>query len=164
MKGEAEAVELYEDFHRYPPRKIGAFGGGFKIPSRVFKQGKAVNVLYRSKKVDPETLRNPSKPVDYIHEHDSRGVTTYLTKGGGESIDTPDWICNADALVRLGLCLGFAFEDPDGGLVNAEGRAPLPELYATTNGKALLVIQGKRSVIAIVWGGKLDVEPRGIVG
>jgi hypothetical protein len=158
------AAGLYEDFHRYPPRKVGEFGAGFKIPDRVHRQGKSINVLYRSGKVDPETLKKPRKPVDYIHEHDSKGVTTYLTKGDGPGASTPDWLRDADALVLLGSCLGFAFEGPRGKLVTAEGRAPLPELYATTNGKALLVIQGKRDLIALVWGGKLNVEPRGIVG
>jgi hypothetical protein len=32
------------------------------------------------------------------------------------------------------------------------------------DGKALVVVQGKRKVLALIWGGKLDVEPRGIVG
>lgn len=155
--------ELYESFHRYPPRKVGKFNPSFAIPSHVFKQGPAVNVLYRSGKVDPETLKKPKKPVDYIHDHDP-GVNTYLPDGDGERVATPDWLRDAPALELLGLCLGFEFKDPDGRTVTAEASDPLPELYTTTNGKSLLVVQDKKILLAIVWGGKLGVEPRGIVG
>lgn len=158
-----QAVAIYEGFHRYSPRKIGEFHPSFKLPSRVNKQGPAVDVLYRSGKVDPETLKKPRKPLDYIHEHDSKGVTLYLPRGPGPTIETPAWIRNATALSRLGLCLGFKFKR-DGQVVEAKAKAPLPELYTTANGKALVVVQDKRDVLAIVWGGKLDVEPRGIVG
>ena len=161
--GEKKASHLYEAFHRYKPRKIGAFNPSFVVPPHVFKQGKAIDVLYRSSKVDPETLKKPRKPVDYIHEHDP-GVFTYLPEGEGDRIETPSWIRDIDALVLLGKCLGFKFKDPDGKVVGAEGREPLPELYTTENGKALFVIQGKHQLIAIIWGGGLNVEPRGIVG
>lgn len=163
------ATDLYEGFHRYEPRKIGEFAPSFEIPSRVFRQGRAIDVLYRSPKTDPETLKRPRKPIDYIHDHDSRGVTTYLANGDGDEIETPDWIRGAEALTSLGLCLAFTFEDPMGREVKAKGKQPLPELYALQVGwlptrAALLVVQSKRDVIAIIWGGKLRVEPRGIVG
>lgn len=166
-----DAAELYEDFHQYEPVKIGQFEAEFRLPQRVYKQGKALNVMYRSSKTDPETGKIPRKPVDYIHDHDSEGVTTYLVDGEGDVVEVPEWIRDATALTCLGKCLGFAFKDPDGKKVDAHGTAPLPELYAiqVRNGwfrkkAALLVIQDKREVIAVVWGGKLVVEPRGIVG
>jgi hypothetical protein len=167
--GVDDASDLYEGFHRYEPIKIGEFASSFQIPSRVHKQGKAVDVLYRSTKVDPETLKKPRKPVDYIHDHDSRGVMTYLIDGDGELEETPEWIRNAQALTFLGQCLGFSFTDPAGKKVKAEGTAPLPELYAIQVGwlklkAALLVVQSKQEIIAMVWGGRLRVEPRGIVG
>ncbi len=158
-----KAVAIYEGFHRFAPRKLGEFHASFKIPSRVNPQGRAVDVLYRSDKTDPETLKKPRAPLDYIHEHDSKGVVLYLPRGPGETIDTPDWIRDAKALSRLGDCLGFKFER-DGKIVEGKGKKPLPELYTTANGKCLIVVQGKRDVLALVWGGKLDVEPRGIVG
>lgn len=170
MSAEKNAADLYEDFHRYPPRKIGEFSSSFKIPNVVYKQGKAINVLYRSLKTDPETFKRPRKPVDYIHDHDSEGVTTYLVGDDGEPTDVPDWIRDAPALAYLGDCLGFAFEDPSGKKIEAQGTPPLPELYAVQVRRflkkqaALLVVQSKRTVLAIVWGGKLRVEPRGIVG
>lgn len=161
------ANDLYEGFHRFPPRKVGEFSREFMIPERVYKRGRSVDVMYRSDKVDPETLRKPRKPIDYIHEHDSRGVCTYMPRAedaSGPGATPPDWLLEADALVLLGQCLGFTFETTTGKIVKAEGRSPLPELYATTNGKALVVVQGKRDVIALIWGGKLGVQPRGIVG
>lgn len=166
-----DAAELYEDFHRYPPTKIGEFASSFRIPRVVFKQGKALHVMYRSPKVDPETLQKPRKPVDYIHEHDSVGVTTYLLEGAGERTEVPSWICDSTSLTCLGKCLGFAFEDPDGKKIDGEGTDPLPELYAIQvrdgwfkKKAALLVVQDKREIIAVVWGGKLAIEPRGITG
>jgi hypothetical protein len=66
-------------------------------------------------------------------------------------------------LVRLGQCLGFEYESPSGA-IEAVTEPPLPELYTITTGRALLVIQGKRRICALIWGGKLRVESRGIVG
>jgi hypothetical protein len=166
MTDDAEAtlaIGIYEGFHRFAPKKIGEFHPAFKIPSRANRQGPSVDVLYRSDKVDPETLKKPRRAQDYIHEHDSKGVHTYLPRGPGQLVEVPDWICDARILSRLGHCLGFKFKR-DGELITAEARAPLPELYTTPNGRALLVVQSKRDVLALVWGGKLDVEPRGIVG
>lgn len=166
-----DARDLYENFHQYEPVKIGEFAADFRLPQRVYQQGKAINVLYRSMKCDPETLKKPRKPVDYIHDHDSPGVMTYLVDGEGELVEVPDWIQKTTALTCLGKCLGFAFEDPNGKKIDAEGTAPLPELFAIQvrdgwfkKKAALLVIQDKREVIAVVWGGRLRVEPRGIVG
>lgn len=163
MSDRDEAIAIYEGFHRFSPRREGEFHPSFKMPSRVNKQGRAIDVLYRSDKTDPETLRKPRRAQDYIHEHDSRGVHTYLTRGPGETVETPTWIRDVQALCLLGLCLGFKFER-DGKSVEAKGKKPLPELYCTPNGKCLVIVQDKRDVLALVWGGKLDVEPRGIVG
>ena len=157
------ARDLYEQFHRYPPRKVGEFAPSFAIPTHVYKKGRAVDVLYRSSKVDPETLKKPRRPVDYIHEHDP-GVTTYMPSGPGERVEVPGWLRDTDALVLIGACLGFRFEDSSGTIIECEGTNPLPELYSTVNGKSLIVVDRKRTLIAMIWGGKLDVEPRGIVG
>ena len=157
------AADLYEAFHRFEPRRIGTFASGFKIPSSMHAQGRSINVLYRSDKVDPSTLRRPRRPVDYIHEH-KPGVRTYLARGAGELVQVPAYLRDADQLTLLGECLGFSFEGRDGAEVEAVGKGKLPELYATPNGRALLVVQDKRQVLAAMWGGKLNVEPRGIVG
>ena len=163
-EGELEdAIAIYEGFHRFAPRKIGEFHPSFKLPSRCNKQGRAVDVLYRSDKVDPETLKKPRGTHDYIHEHDSRGVYTYLPRGPGPVVDVPPLIRDAGALCLLGPCLGFKFRR-GGKVVEAVGKKPFPELYWAPSGRALIVVQDKRDVLALVWGGKLDVEPRGIVG
>ena len=171
-----EAEVLYERFHRYPAKDIGEFAKGFEIPREVFLAGKAKYVTYRSGKVDPATLKKPRKPVNYIHDHDA-GVDVYLTEfhasslinavdvelGQMTQVEVPEEFAEAQALCKLGESLGYAFFVEDE-LIEAEGVDPLPELYATPNGKCLLVIQNKREVIAMIWGGALGVFPRGIDG
>jgi len=156
------ARDKYEEFHRYAPKKVGAFPASFKIPKRMRLAGKAKWVTYRSGKVDPATLKKPRKPVDYIHEHDA-GVMTYI-KDDEPDTDVPEKFRDVGALVLLGQCLGFCVKDADGEEVEAEGKAPLPELYTTPDGKCLFVIQDKRDVLAMSWGGGLGVFARGIDG
>lgn len=151
------AVDKYKEFHRYDPRKVEEIRG-LVIPRRVRKMGPAAYVLYRSGKVDPATLQKPKRPVDYIHEHDA-GVTVYSTEGTGDT-DVPKAIYETTALVRLGYCLGFKLKDG----TEAQGTAPLPDLCCTPDGKCLLVVQGKKQVLAMFWGGALGVFARGIDG
>jgi len=159
------AAELYETFHRYGPKQVGAFPNSFAIPRVMYRAGKALNVMYRSAKVDPATLRKPRNPVNYIHEHDT-GVVCYLPgrDTDGPATDVPERFRNVEALTRLGHCLGFEFEDQSGEKCMAEGRTPYPDLYATPDGKCLLVIQSRRQVLAMMWGGGLGVFARGIDG
>jgi len=163
-----EAVDKYVEFHRLEPRKIGEFPASFAIPETMFVGGTAKYVTYRSSKVDPESLRKPSRPVDYIHEHDA-GVVVYVSDGHRPTASrvvehVPSEFREVAALTKLGECLGYCFVDEDGVKHEAEGRAPLPELYAVPSGKCLLVIQSKREVIAMIWGGGLGVYARGIDG
>lgn len=163
-----EAIEKYVEFHRLEPRKIGEFPASFSIPATMNVGGRAKFVTYRSSKVDPESLRKPSRPVDYIHEHDA-GVVVYVDDDHCPTdervvVDVPSEFRDVAALTKLGECLGYCFIDEDGEKHEAEGRAPLPELYTVPNGKCLLVIQSKRDVIAMMWGGGLGVFARGIDG
>jgi hypothetical protein len=158
-----EAISKYKEFHRYDPKTVGEFPASFRIPQAVHRAGPAKHVLYQSGKVDPETLRKPRRPVDYIHEHDA-GVVCYVTDGDGPLVDVPRAFVEAQALTRLGYCLGFKFEDADGEECDAEGRPPLPDLYCTPCGKCLLVIQDRKTVLAMMWGGALGVFGRGIDG
>jgi hypothetical protein len=161
-----EAVEKYVEFHRYEPKEIGEFPASFKIPDRMYLAGKAIWEAYRSSKVDPETLRKPRKPVDYIHENDA-GVMTYLAEpfeDGDELVDVPVQFRSSVALVRLGQCLGYCHEDADGEPAEASSTRPLPDLYTTPCGRCLLVIQDRKHVIAMIWGGGLGVFARGIDG
>jgi hypothetical protein len=152
-----KAVDKYEAFHRFGPKKMVELGQ-LVIPRRVRTLGPAKYVLYRSDKVDPSTLRKPSKPVDYIHEHDA-GVIAHATDGKPDT-DVPPQFAKAKALVHLGQCLGFGLKDG----TDAEATDPLPTLAATPDGHCLLVIQGGKKVLAMIWGGNLRVEPRGIDG
>jgi hypothetical protein len=164
----ADAVAKYQEFHRFAPTIIGEFEPGFRIPRRARLAGTSKWVTYRSGKVDPATLRLPRKPVDYIHEHDA-GVKTYTMPSPdfeptGDETDVPSFVIDAPALTRLGENLGFCFVTPEGEEKEAEGTEPFPELYTTPCGKALLVIQDKREVLAMMWGGALGVFARGIDG
>lgn len=170
------AVAKYEQFHRYKPEKITEFAKGFAIPDEMIVGGTAKYTTYRSGKVDPSTLKKPSRPVDYIHEHDA-GVRVYLAIDHDfedelfddvetseiDLIDVPDQIRQVEALVKLGESLGFAFK-MGGDLVEYEGSRPLPELYCTPDGACLLIIQDRRDVVAMIWGGGLGVFARGIDG
>jgi len=167
MSGSAEdAFAKYVEFHRFEPKRIGEFARSFAIPQRVYRAGSAKWVIYQSAKVDPSTLRKPRRPVNYIHEHDA-GVVAYLTRASdadGDGTDVPQRFRDVDALARLGHCLGFCFEDADGVQHEAKGSRPLPDLYATPDGKCLLVIQSRSKVLAMMWGGGLGVFARGIDG
>jgi hypothetical protein len=154
---------MFEAFHRFKPRVVGSFSPDFHVPAKMAKQGRAINVMYRSDKVDPATLKKPRRPVDYIHEHE-RGVHTYLTNTPGEMVEVPAWIREVDSLVLLGGCIGFTFDDPRGSEIEAHVNGKMPELYCTPDGRCLMVVQDKTSLIACMWGGSLGVEPRGIVG
>lgn len=162
-----DALDKYREFHRYDPKEIGAFPASFAIPDRLYRGGRAIFVTYQSSKVDPETLRKPRRPVNYIHEHDA-GVVTYLADakvcGCTHAQPVPEKYRDVDALVRLGHCMGFKFEDEHGEEHEAEAVAPLPELYTVPDGTALLVIQSRRTVLAMMWGGGLGVFARGIDG
>ncbi len=154
------AVDKYREFWRVEPTAIGEFAADFKIPRRARKVGPAKWVTYRSGKTDPETLKKPRRPVDYIHHHD-KGVTHYITTGA-PNCDVPEFLANCQALTLLGQCLGYEFQE-NGVAREAQGVDPLPELYTTPNGQALIVIQDKREILAMIWGGDLGVEGRGIV-
>jgi hypothetical protein len=160
-------IKMYETFHARPPRKVGAFPASFELPDDVLVVGKAVHVAYRSDKRDPETGVIPAKPIEYIHEHEA-GVVVGLCQDdgqGGSVRRVPSSILNVDSLVLLGQCLEFKWRTPGGEDVTAEGRRPMPLLYATPSGKALVVANhDKRRPLAIIWGGKLRIEWRGIVG
>jgi len=156
------AIKLYEDFHKYPPTKIGDFPDSFFIPEQATFVGPALYVLYRSAKCDPITYIKPDKPENYIHEHKSGVKICIVDSDDGPEKKIPQYVHRVDGLTFLGKCLGFGFIDHDGD--DIEAKCTSSELYAIPSGKALLVVEKKKKVTAIIWGGKLNVEPRGIVG
>lgn len=160
----ARAERLFETFHQFEPVKIGEFGPRFEIPRQAYYVGEAKTMFYTSDKLNPTTGEDEGW-LNYYHEH-KVGVRTYLTgdEQGGEVRNIPRWIHNTQALSRIGDCDGFDFTNFEGEKVEAQSTGTKPEWYATPSGKALLVVQSKNRVIAIVWGGVLNVEDRGVVG
>jgi hypothetical protein len=144
-------VEMYLKFHQLEPKNVGQLSIS-KIPSSVKCVGKMVNTKYASKKWEGVTNF-------YTHDHDS-GVKIYFPGSGAH---TPSFITNATTLVKLGRCISLEYVNHRGDECYAEGNAGT-ELYCIPSGKALVVVQDKRKIEAIIYGGKLTVEARGICG
>lgn len=156
------AIKKYLDFHQLDPREVGEFPPSFKIPKEIVFVGKAISVAYRSDKLNPLTGADEGT-IDYIHKHDA-GVKMYRSDLRKTPRKVPKRICEAKWLVLIGDCLEFTYEGEDGSEVKAKTYKPYPELYTIPSGKALLIVERKRRVAALIWGGKLNVERRGIVG
>lgn len=159
-----KAERLFETFHSYDPIKVGSFHRQFRIPREASHVGEATVMYYMSDKLNPISGKDEGW-IPYFHEHGG-GVRMYIPGDieGVELRKIPKWIWNTEALVRLGDCDGFEFVDFDDNVVKAKATGTKPEWYCTPSGKALLVIQSKRSVLALAWGGTLSVGWRGVVG
>lgn len=155
-----KAIRMFRRFHTRDWRHEGDFHPDLEIPEHVELLGAGVKTDYRSDKLNPTDGQDEGW-IDYTHDHDA-GVRMYRPVRGGGDVLVPAWIRNVSELTWLGKCLGLSYRD-DRGTHEAPGTEPLPELYAIPSGKALVVIQGKRSVVALIWGGRLGVERRGIV-
>jgi hypothetical protein len=159
------AEKLYEEFHKYASTRIDEMHSSFHVPDYATCVGPALYVLYRSSKLDPFTYAVPDKPIDYIHEH-KNGVKIYVVNSeDGPDRKVPLKIQNVQKMTFLGKCLGFGYIDEEGDEVEVSASGKV-ELCAVPyrQGHALIVVEGRRKVLALVWGGKLRVEPRGIVG
>lgn len=154
------AVAKYREFNSFDPKKL-VYRPDFEMPRRARCLGDATFMNYRSMKVIPDNGVKPRSWTYYTHDHDP-GTYVYAVDGKLDT-EVPSFIVKADALALLGQCVKFGWKCDDG---EGEGdaTAPFPELYATPCGRALLVIQGKRKVLSLTWGGNLGVEDRGIVG
>jgi hypothetical protein len=159
-----KAEKLFAEFHSFDPQDVGSFPRAFKIPRQAAHVGEAKTMYYSSDKLNPETGEDEGW-ISYYHPHEG-GVRTYVTDShqGGDVRNIPEWIYSTKELVRLGDCEGFDYENFDGRTIKAEATGRLPEWYCVPSGKALLVIQDKQKVLAILWGGDLRVEWRGVVG
>lgn len=157
---EERAVAKYIEFNRLDPKEI-VTDLHFEWPARMRCMGESTWVTYKSRKIIPDNMKKPKTPVDYIHEHDA-GVKLYVPDGALDT-ELPKFIRECKALTLLGECTGFGFKKSDG-KGEATGKRPYPELYCTPDGRALVVIQSKRDLVAIMFGGSLGVEGRGIVG
>lgn len=153
------ALARYHTFHQRHAR--GEVPIHATIPTRLTVLGDAVHVAYRSNKWT-------GKWVNYIHEH-GPDVTIYAPVAvarelGLEEIrvvDTPLFV-RVDVGVWLGTCLGFKAEGAQ--TVEAEGvlRGDC-QLLTNPAGNALYIAEPKR-LLAVIWGGSLDVRPEGICG
>jgi hypothetical protein len=159
-----KAEKLFETFHQFESMKVGDFARGFSIPREANHVGEAKTMFYSSDKLNPETGEDEGV-IHYFHEHEG-DVKMYVLDESrdGEWRKVPKWIWGSKALVKLGDCEGFEYEDFDGTVAKAEATGKKPEWYCTPSGKAILVIQNKAHVLAIAWGGGLNVEWRGVVG
>lgn len=151
------AKKLFEDFHSFEMRGSGRFRKEIRIPDRVPVIGPCKYVTYRSDKWNDGTH-------EYIHK-----ITSFprvkMAVIGADAPDraVPKRVCDAVTVSLIGGALGFAAELPDGDEV--EGTFPAKtEWYWSPTGKALYAINNKTRLLAVVWGGDLEVEPRGIIG
>lgn len=158
-------IKKFEEFHARPVRDIRNFSSSLELPMEAAFAGEAKQVLYRSDKLNPTTNVDEGW-VSYYHDH-SRGVKLYRCDAAamrsGNVHKIPSWIHRVEELTWLGQCMGFTYRDIEGNEQDTKATKPLPDLFCIPSGKALLVIQDKRRVLAIMFGGRLAVESRGIV-
>lgn len=161
----AKAAAMFRKFHTRDWRAEGAFHPSMAIPAQLMCLGDALNTDYQSDKLNPGDGTDEGW-IDYTHKHDG-GVKIYAPvtgrrPGDNELVRTPAWIQRVDELTWLGKYLGGSYRTR-GGRHEIAGTEPLPELFAAPSGKALFIVQNKRSLLFVLWGGRLTVERRGIV-
>lgn len=144
-----KAADMYREFNDLDPKKVKTLKA---MPTRVRYGGRVHCTMYASKKWG-EGLHN------YKHDHDS-GVKIYFSGGAGDTA-VPASIVNVGALAKMGRVIGIEFTDPNDEDCEYIGSSK-HELYCTPNGRALVVVVNGR-VDALIWGGKMHVEARGIV-
>lgn len=152
------AVKTFEGFHQYDHKDVGQFKREIIVPERMSYAGPCLWVTYKSDKWGEGTH-------DYVHKIESYPkVKCCIVEDTGKTIKVPARVRDATTLSLIGLrALGFAFEDGKDG----ETEAKLPrsaEWFWSPSAKALYCIENRSTLAAVIWGGKLDVEPRGIVG
>jgi hypothetical protein len=152
------ARKTFEGFHDFEMRGSGKFRGEIVVPARMALAGPCRFVTYRSDKWS-------NGAHEYIHTITSFPKVKVAVTGEdtGRTIAVPKRVQDAVTVSFIGRALGFAAEKPDGDEVEATFPASA-EWYWSPTGKALYCVQGKSKLLAVVWGGRLDVEPRGIVG
>lgn len=156
----SEGLRKYCEFHQLEPNRVQ--NSQLRIPTSLCHIGSTTWTFYESNKWE-------NKAHAYKHEHDA-GVNVYVPRNSkatpkGDVQECPDELRDSNlVLIRLGYSLGFKYIDLDGDERDVITSRPFPSLYCTPSGHILLVIQGKRTLIAAFWGGHLRVTARGIVG
>lgn len=156
------AIKSYEGFHLKDHKGVQKFGNsGAKVPETLKFAGPCKWVTYRSDKWHDGTN-------DYVHDVDSFphvkcAVPSSLAPDGCPDIKIPQRVQDAEVVAAIGLkALGFAIVDADG----EEWEAKLngsARWFWSPQAKALYCIDGTK-LQCVIWGGSLNVEPRGIVG
>ena len=142
-----KALELYKTFYQFEPSSV--VESSLTMPKSVSRVGRMVSIMYASNKWERKTNY-------YKHDHES---PVYLYEPGAGT-KVPKFIASVDAMPTLGKCMGLVYHDGDEEQTIAFTGC---DLYAIPSGKALVVVKSSRSVVALIWGGKLGVEGRGIV-
>lgn len=153
----SQGLQLYAAFHQLDYKKIVQFPN-LVIPAKAYHSGQATWTYYESKKWEGTTH-------GYKHEHES-GVKiawTDQSEDADKLINVPEFIRKTKTLVRLGAYIGGEYEDFDGDIIDVDVSKPYPDLFSIPDGTALLIIDAQ-GVVAIIWGGNLNVTARGIVG
>lgn len=154
--GFRRAVRLFEDFHQYEPKDARPLPASVVVPEFVELVGACTYVTYRSDKWNDGTH-------DYVHDIESfpRVKVGKVSRGGTYRL--PARISDAATLVALNKrALGFGYEEQSGELVDATARNC--QWFWHPGGKALLLIQDRKRLKVVIWGGKLDWKPQGLVG
>ena len=152
----SRGLKKYFEFQQLDPKDTGYFNSRMRIPASIYLAGPAVQTMYRSSKWGDGSH-------DYYHDHDAGVRVGIAGDAVGPIVRVPKFIRDASTLVLLGKCLQFTYLDADDEQIDVKARGTLPELYCIPSGKALIVVQGKSRLLAIIWGGRLGVEERGIV-
>lgn len=153
-------LRKHYQFHGKDPNDVGVFSASFQIPTRIGLVGKALFSAYRcSKKHGTDA---PGRVISYHHDHEG-GTRVYKISSRTTQVVVPAYIRNAETLVRLGTCVGVAYADPEGNeYVGLDDKRS--DLFCTPNGHALLVVTDRRKLEVMIWGGRLRVLEKGIVG
>jgi hypothetical protein len=155
------AAAVVEDFNDRDLRGRGRFTRTIAIPAELPLGGPVTWLTYRSDKWNDGTH-------EYIHKITSQPHVRVAIPGHpGTPVRIPQKIRDAVTLSQIGMrALGFAYKDPSQGdeEVEAKIRGGKAAWYWSPTAKALYLIENRSKLLAVIWGGKLDVEPRGIVG
>ena len=153
------AARVFEGFHDYDMRRLEKFASGLAIPRLVHVVGPCISVSYRSDKWNEGTF-------DYIHTIESRPKVLFAVvreEDGAIPRQLPEKVRDPNqVLARIGKTLDAVYEDGSG-----QVKVTFPastEWFFSPSSRALFAITDKRSLQCVIWGGKLNVEDRGIVG
>jgi hypothetical protein len=152
------AIRSFEGFHAYDSKEVGQFPASMRIPEYVQVLGPCTYVTYRSDKWNDGSH-------DYVHEIESYPRVLVGLVGGrqGKRRKVPQRIGNDATLVQVRTsAIGFGYTDGAGEKIDSTVRRCT--WFWHPRGKALLLVREMRQLVAIIWGGKLGFEDRGIVG